>query len=64
MLQNGSGHYSGFPHMAYCFKVMHTQQSKNMYSYSENNCRLRAMLRTVFIKNQTSNKILPQTSTM
>jgi len=35
MPQIGSGYYSGFEHMAYCFKVMLTQQSENMYLYSE-----------------------------
>jgi len=36
--------------MAYCFKVMHTQQSENMYSNSENNCGSWAMPHNVFIK--------------
>ena len=50
MPQIGSGHYSGFAHMAYCLKVTYTQQSENIYSYSENNCRSWAMSRKVFMK--------------
>ena len=47
MSQIGSGHYSGFAHMAYRFKVTHNQQSENICSYSENKCRSCAMSRNV-----------------